>query len=328
MGNSDNVNDKISDEIDNTTVQDEFGTDIDIITLDEIDDVPTADNTETDDSEAVTDKPIAKRKHSVSDYIRYAVMVISICVFVFAVGKLINIYYHYSHDRKIYESLDALAVDENDKSGALPTNSDGEINADKVILPQTVDYSVLKKINDDYVGWIQIPSVNISYPMVLGDDNSYYLTHSYNNEFSWSGAIFLDYNSTEDFSDFNTLIYGHHMKDGSMFCGLLKYLDEDFYSSSSNYIYIYMENKTYIYQIFCVSEQDSTNSQSFKRVFTDSFTFGDYVDYIKDTELYSTGVSCTDQDKVITLITCKIDSEDPTRVIVHGKLVATVPKQG
>lgn len=87
-----------------------------------------------------------------------------------------------------------------------------------------VDFQKLISINEDVVGWISIPELDLGYPIMKGEDNEYYLHHAYNREANFAGSIFMDYRNMEDFQDQNTILYGHNMLNGSMF-GSLKYLD-------------------------------------------------------------------------------------------------------
>ena len=90
--------------------------------------------------------------------------------------------------------------------------------------PPQVDWANLKAINEDIIGWIQIEGTEISYPIVKGIDNSYYLNHTVQKTYNIAGSIFLDYRNERDFSDSKNIIYGHNMKDGSMFHVLRNYL--------------------------------------------------------------------------------------------------------
>ena len=92
-----------------------------------------------------------------------------------------------------------------------------------------VDFESLQSINPEVIAWIQIPALDISYPVAKGTDNAYYLHHMINGETNKSGSIFMDYHNQEDFTDRNTIIYGHNMRDGSMFGTLEKYQDPGVY---------------------------------------------------------------------------------------------------
>ena len=86
-----------------------------------------------------------------------------------------------------------------------------------------IDLQALREVNPDVVGWIALPGTEISYPVVQGTDNDYYLAHTWDRENSSCGAIFLDCGASADFSGFHTLVYGHRMRNGTMFTALKDY---------------------------------------------------------------------------------------------------------
>ena len=94
----------------------------------------------------------------------------------------------------------------------------------------TIDFDALKEINPDIVAWIRIPEV-LEYPVVQGKDNSYYLSNTFRKENNIAGSIFLDYRNSSNFTDGRSIIYGHNMKDGSMFHGLRKYQNVEFFQA-------------------------------------------------------------------------------------------------
>ena len=95
--------------------------------------------------------------------------------------------------------------------------------------PSPIDFDGLKQENPETVGWIEIPSAGISYPVVQAEDNEKYLTTGFDGNESKSGAIFLDYKSQPDMMGYHTIIYGHHMRDGSMFANLVDFKDADYF---------------------------------------------------------------------------------------------------
>ena len=106
----------------------------------------------------------------------------------------------------------------------------------------TIDWNYLKSINEDIIGWIEIEDTEINYPILKDNDNLYYLKHNYFKKYNSNGSIFtLDINP---FEDYETLLYGHNMKNGTMFSILGKYLDKDFLLSHQK-IKIYTPNKNY-----------------------------------------------------------------------------------
>jgi len=106
-----------------------------------------------------------------------------------------------------------------------------------------IDFEGLRKINEDLVAWIQIPGIGLDYPVVQGEDNEYYLYHTFQKENNKAGSIFLDYRNHDDFTDRRVILYGHNMKDGSMFSNLKQYQDSVFRKNSDS-AYLYLPEKT------------------------------------------------------------------------------------
>ena len=101
------------------------------------------------------------------------------------------------------------------------------------------------------VAWIQIPGIGLDYPVVQGEDNEYYLYHTFQKENNKAGSIFLDYRNHDDFTDRRVILYGHNMKDGSMFSNLKQYQDSVFRKNSDS-AYLYLPEKTYSNTILIV----------------------------------------------------------------------------
>lgn len=107
-----------------------------------------------------------------------------------------------------------------------------------------LDFEALRKINPEILGWIQIPGTEISYPVTSGRDNVYYLNHLFDGSKSKNGSIFLDCRNQMDVSDDNSVLYGHHMKDGSMFAAIGEYNSQEFFEKHS-YGYFITPDKVY-----------------------------------------------------------------------------------
>lgn len=108
--------------------------------------------------------------------------------------------------------------------------SDAEAEKRKAnLVPFTVDFEALQKINEDIAGWIYCEGTNISYPVLQGTDNDFYLEHIYDKTAGQAGSIFVEAHNAPDFTDSNTIIYGHHRKDGSMFASLEKWSEQEYY---------------------------------------------------------------------------------------------------
>ena len=155
------------------------------------------------------------------------VFVVALCVFIVSVGALGTIGFSYFQGQQKYGDIATHA-----EVSAL-TDDTGEPDSatswDKLEESVHVDWDALRKANPDTVAWLHVPKTVISYPVVQGDDNEYYLTRDFDGEAGWLanyGAIFMDYQNKPDWSDQSYFIYGHHMNDGSMFADLVGLEDQ------------------------------------------------------------------------------------------------------
>jgi sortase B len=191
-------------------------------------------------------------------------------------------------------------------SGGSSQSSGGEqasaAAADYSASLQKMDLAALQKVNSEVIGWITIPNTVISYPILHHSDNSYYLTHTWNRDEEIVGSIFMECKNTADFSNFNTILYGHHMNNGSMFASLKDYKDSSYWKAHPN---IYITNKTgcHTYPIFAAYEV-STEGQTYQIGFPDLASRQSYLRACGIMSQISTGISPTASDHVLTLSTC------------------------
>ncbi len=208
----------------------------------------------------------------------------------------------------------------NDLANHVTISSTSQTSENKVEVP--VDFAKLKKANPHIYAWINIENANVDYPILQHpEDNSYYLKRTVNGQRSAYGSIYTeDYNS-KDFSDFNTLIYGHNMKNGTMFGSLKKFRDASFFKEN-RYINVYMENRILRYEIFAAYTWDNSHILA-------SWNFDlkeNRAEYLQ--QIYavrdmnsqiSSDIKVTSNDKIITLSTCMNDKSK--RFLVAGVLI-------
>lgn len=188
----------------------------------------------------------------------------------------------------------------------------------KNVLPST-NIKDINKLENEYegaTGYIDIPSTSISYPIMQGEDNSYYLKHLPNGDRNKMGSIFLDYRNN-GFNDKNTIIYGHNFNNGTMFSDLLNYKSFEFYKNHSNYK-IYTSDKVIEVAIFAVYIADATKDEL--PINFESTDFDDYLDMVLESNLINSEVSIDSDDSLITLCTCSNGSWK-NRLIVIGKVL-------
>lgn len=177
----------------------------------------------------------------------------------------------------------------------------------------------LSSINSDYIGWITIKNSSIDYPIVKGVDNEFYLKRDFNKNYLFAGSIFMDYRN-KGFQDKNVVIYGHHMKDNSMFGSLKKYKDLD-YLKENRYINITTKDgEKFIYEIFGVYITTSYDSEIISVKFNNEEDFSKYINKVHEKSIYDLGVEVKGKDKILTLATCSYEFND-ARLVIHAKHV-------
>ena len=171
-----------------------------------------------------------------------------------------------------------------------------------LVLLAEVDLDELWQINSDVLGWISIPETMVSYPILQGEDNDFYLKHTWQKASSSVGSIFMDYRSNPELTDFNTVIYGHRMRDRSMFGSLGDYKDQEHWRTHPS-IYLADADGAYRYDIFAVYEASVTGPVYDLREF-DTEEREEFIDACLEQSLIETGIVPTVDDHILTLSTC------------------------
>lgn len=235
-----------------------------------------------------------KKKKLREKRIIIALLAVFVGVAGFSGYKIISIMSDYNTSETEYEGLNKDVVEKietidpvtNEESPYLDINHEG-----------------LKKKNPDYVGWLYIPGTNISYPMVLGDTNDEYLHKTFEGKYAYAGSLFLDYRNKADFSDTNTVVYGHHMNNNSMFTQLDLFQNWEF-GTKNNVFHIYRDNKVYIYQNYCFILTSSTG-YAYTFNFATQRDYANHLATLKTEQYYETGVRADVTKPIVTLSTCQ-----------------------
>lgn len=171
-----------------------------------------------------------------------------------------------------------------------------------------IDWDYLTGLNEDVVGWISVPALNsgeisLSYPVLQGDDNEFYLHHDINGNKSSCGSIFLNYKADEDMSDLNTFVYGHNMANDTMFGSLNWFHDNANLCNSDPFVYIYEDGKIFKYQIFAYGVISSKDGL-YDMPVTNDAEYDAYVSYVQSVSEYDGDVDMSARPNVITMSTC------------------------
>lgn len=183
-----------------------------------------------------------------------------------------------------------------------------------------LDLEALRKVNGDVIGWILIPGTTISYPILQGDDNRHYLTHTWDGWWNFSGSIFMDYRSDPLMGDFHTILYGHRMYDNSMFHALGDYRDGDFAAQHPS-VYVVTRDGVRRYDVFASYEAD-VNGDSYRLGLTEEKGQQAFIQYCRKHSVLETGIipDAADGDRILTLSTCTDTGGEKTRWVVHAVL--------
>ncbi len=190
------------------------------------------------------------------------------------------------------------------------------------VLP-VVDFEALRENGPDIIGWLNLPDTAINYPVTQTGDNEYYLHHLYDGTYNKVGCLFADYENKADFSDRNTIIYGHNMRDGSMFAALNEY-DAQSYFDGHPQMYLVTPDGGYVMEVFSAFEakpaESGSDTSPWRLSWKDDGAYTTWLSEMAGRSVIETDVTVTSSDKVLTLSTCTPGGK--SRFIVMGKLAA------
>lgn len=180
-----------------------------------------------------------------------------------------------------------------------------------------VDFKKLKSENNDVVAYIKVNNTNIEYPIVKTSNNNFYLNHSFDKSKNSRGWIFADYKNKFDNTDKNIVIYGHNMRDESMFGSLKNILNEEWYNNTENMNITFLtENGNYIYKVFSIYKIESEDYY-IKTNFKNDADYEKFLNIIKNRSIKNFDVKLNIDDKILTLSTCA--NNNKYRVVLHAK---------
>lgn len=180
-----------------------------------------------------------------------------------------------------------------------------------------IDFEALAEVNPDIVGWLYCADTVIQYPVVQGEDNTYYLNHLFDGQVNASGCLFLDSRVRGDFTDPHSIIYGHHMKNGSMFSALDGYKEQAYYDTRPTFLLLTPE-ENYVVELFAGYIADAEEG-AWSIEFADADDFAQWLEAAKDRSMFSSPVQPTFSDRILTLSTCSYEFPE-ARFVVLGIL--------
>lgn len=236
-------------------------------------------------------------------------IIIIVCLFTFCffAYKI----YNYNKEESKQKDLNSNLLEEAVKVTIKEDTENDDNNKDK--LPIDVDFKVLKGQNEDIVAWLYSEGTAINYPVVQANDNDYYLRRLIDGTYNQAGTIFMDYKNNSNFDDYKTILYGHNMKNGTMFGTLTNYKNQEYYNEHKE-MYLFTENKNFKVElvagyitssesdIYVVSETSNTNNKLLQEAISKS--------------TFKSEAEVTNEGKILVFSTCDYDFENARYVLL------------
>jgi len=236
------------------------------------------------------------RKSGIRRTAENVIMICLVAIIALSGWKIYSILHNYDKNEDVYVKIAEEAKTE-------PTGFTGNI-----------DFNALRKVNPDVVGWIYYKDSHIDYPIVQGEDNSRYLTTMFDGSYADFGTLFVDSVTDAPFRQFNTIVYGHHMRNGSMF-GDLKKLKDEAYCNEHPEMKLITPDGRYNLEIWAFLNQPS-DSEIYTTNIIDDESKEAYIKMVEEIANYTTGVSVGTDDRLVVLSTCAYEYQDARYMVV------------
>ena len=257
--------------------------------------------------------PMKKQKKNIWK-ILYVVLVVLCLV---CIGGMFLYLQKGREDEIVMEAQQEILQEQFAEQETEPVEVQKDVVEEKAELP--IDFEGLWKINPEIYAWIRVPDTNIDYPVLqhLEDNQSYYLTRDIYGNSNQAGSIFTEYYNSRDFQEPNTILYGHNMKNGSMFHNVRYFADREYFDKHEE-LYIYLPDKILKYQIIACYEYDDRHLLgSFD--FHNEEVFAEYLEEIMNPRsmyaMIREDVELTTEDKLVTLSTCVANKPNNRRLL-------------
>ncbi|MDO5100053.1 MAG: class B sortase [Eubacteriales bacterium] len=279
-------------------------------------------------------EPKKKKKKGIGYWISTLVLIAAIGGFLYSGGNLLMIYLKYQASQSEYRDLEQYVSEPKTEKREINSTNREQIQAERDAESKktVVNYDSLKQINGDYQFWLKYPGLDISYPVVHGTDNDYYLNYTFERQANVAGAIFLDATNQPDLSDLHSIIYGHKMNVRYMFTPLLD-LRKTETALNHPFFYIYTQDKVKKYHVFSSFVADATvgagtDYDLTMNVTKDTAALQAYAERMAAKSEVDYGTDLTDLRQIVTLSTCIEYGDWDHRFIVCARLVEETPLSG
>lgn len=239
-------------------------------------------------------------------------------VFAFSGYKLYSIMHEYNTAKRMYNGLSGEFVAQTEKEQTPAQTQTPEEEEPREVSPITVDFDALLAQSKDVVGWLYCADTVINYPVVQGEDNDFYLYRFIDGTYNGSGSLFVDFRCTGDFSGELSVIYGHHMQNGTMLASICNYGKQEYYDAHP---VLYLNTPTQNYRVEVFSGFiTAADSSAYTWDFASDAEYAAYLEKMKGFSDFACDVEVGVEDRVIMLSTCTYEY-DNARYVLYGKLI-------
>lgn len=250
--------------------------------------------------------------------ILFIILVILLIILLLGLGYILFVVYNNYTARNNYNNIKDTAFSTQE------TNSETQpFTGHKELADNPVNFNSLKEVNEEIYAWIYVPGTEVDYPVLQSfTSDFFYLDHDVYKNYLFAGSIYTESCNLRNFTDRNTVLYGHNMADGSMFATLHRFEDESFFKENK-YIYVYLPGRKLTYEIVSAYNYDDRHiMNSFN--FNDDEVFKEYIEFVMNPHSsvsnVNTDIELDLNSKLITLSTC-LNSNDDGRYLVQGVLI-------
>lgn len=254
-------------------------------------------------------------------WIKRAVLAALLLVFVGSTGVIGFTMWQYRVNEKLYQDIADRYTDISPAAEAAAGAGAGAANGGSgpaEMAPLVVDFDALKEANPDVEGWIYCEGTVIDYPVLQGEDNDYYLHHTMDGKYSAAGSIFADAENGKGFRDINTVLYGHHMKNKSMFATLSNWQEQQYYEAHP-VMWLLTPEQDYKIVLFS-GYTTSAYSDTYKFITEPGEELDAYLQMAQEKSEFTSDVTLAEGERYVVLSTCAYVF-DNARSVLHGKLV-------
>ena len=240
-------------------------------------------------------------------------------IVLFMVFKLGSYVIEMVRNEKYADDLqESVLIMDTEEIGSDAAEGGNQEDTKEIIIPESIDFEKLHEISDDAVAWIYDPGMTINYVIAQAADNDYYLYRQLNGIDNKNGTLFMDYRNHSDFSDWNTFVYGHNMKNGSMFASLMDYRNPGYYEKHP-VMYIYVPGQRYKLELLV--GYTTTEADTIFQLPDSKEEREEILDRAYRLSTFESNIRPEETDHLVTLSTCSYVSDD-ARYLVIGRLVA------